>query len=423
MSERIGTTALALLGSLLVSGVAQAASAPIPMGDEDEWVISADVVYTGDGTAIEGGLVVVAGGKITAVGTSGGSPDFEVAAVTPGMVDLGVRIDTGAYSVEQTTEAALPYRVADTIDPFSFQWKREREHGVTTALATPFDMNVIGGLCTVLKTGGPLDVGARELRPDAALRACIGTQPSSGNSTPTAFAETSIFTRRPTTRMGVEWVFRKTYYDAINAERFELEVDAGQAEQNALVLQTLKAGLPVIARAQATQDVRTAIYLKEEFGIQRMILDDAVEAWKEPELVRRSGVGIVLPPYPVGGRVRDRFANDTYFFALEAAAELHELGVPIALSGHGSSDPESRLHRQAGYAMRGGLSFDAALAAVTIEPARMIGVDDRVGSIAVGKDADLVLWNGKPFEATSGIIGVLIDGRLVLDPRPAEDEE
>ena len=73
--------------------------------------------------------------------------------------------------------------------------------------------------------------------------------------------------------------------------------------------------------------------------------------------------------------------------------------------------------------MRGGLSFDAALAAVTIEPARMIGVDDRVGSIAIGKDADLVLWNGKPFEATSGIIGVLIDGRLVLDPRPAEDDE
>ena len=76
-----------------------------------------------------------------------------------------------------------------------------------------------------------------------------------------------------------------------------------------------------------------------------------------------------------------------------------------------------RLGRQAGFAMRGGLPFDAALAAVTINPARMMGVDDRVGSIEVGKDADLVLWNGTPFEPTSAIIGVLLDGVLVVDPR------
>jgi imidazolonepropionase-like amidohydrolase len=67
--------------------------------------------------------------------------------------------------------------------------------------------------------------------------------------------------------------------------------------------------------------------------------------------------------------------------------------------------------------MRGGLPFEAALAAVTITPARLIGVDDRVGSLEVGKDADLVLWSGEPFEASSAVIGVLVDGRLVLDPR------
>ena len=75
-----------------------------------------------------------------------------------------------------------------------------------------------------------------------------------------------------------------------------------------------------------------------------------------------------------------------------------------------------------GFAMRGGLPFEAALEAVTINPARMIGIDDRVGSIEVGKDADLLLWNGKPFEATSRVIGVLLDGELVLDPRPTTDD-
>lgn len=71
--------------------------------------------------------------------------------------------------------------------------------------------------------------------------------------------------------------------------------------------------------------------------------------------------------------------------------------------------------------MRGGLPFEAALAAVTLTPARMIGIEDRVGSIAVGKDADLVLWSGVPFELTSRVVGVLVDGRVVLDPRPAKD--
>ena len=75
---------------------------------------------------------------------------------------------------------------------------------------------------------------------------------------------------------------------------------------------------------------------------------------------------------------------------------------------------------QAGYAMRGGLSFEAALAAVTIQPARMIGVEDRVGSLEVGKDADLVLWNGPPFEPSSRVVGVLLEGELVVDPRAHE---
>ena len=93
------------------------------------------------------------------------------------------------------------------------------------------------------------------------------------------------------------------------------------------------------------------------------------------------------------------------------------LEVPLALSGHNATDLESRLCYQPGYAMRGGLSFDAALAAVTTTPARLVGVDARVGSIKAGKDADLVLWSGEPFQPTSKVIGVLVDGRLIVDPR------
>jgi imidazolonepropionase-like amidohydrolase len=105
---------------------------------------------------------------------------------------------------------------------------------------------------------------------------------------------------------------------------------------------------------------------------------------------------------------------------MDVAKVLHDKNIPFALSSHGAAAPEQRLAMQAGYAMRGGLAFQDALAAVTIVPARMLGVDDRVGSLDVGKDADLVLWSGEPFQPTSRVVGVLLDGVLVVDPRPAE---
>jgi imidazolonepropionase-like amidohydrolase len=178
-----------------------------------------------------------------------------------------------------------------------------------------------------------------------------------------------------------------------------------------------------MVQSWATQDVRTAIYLKEEIereglGNPVFILDAAAEAWREPELLVRSGVSVVLPPYPFDGRT-----SDGAFMTLESAALLHELGVPFALSAHGERGAAETLDRQAGYAMRGGLSHEAALAAVTINPAQMVGIADRVGTLEAGKDADLVLWSGTPFEATSAVIGVIVDGYLVLDPRANETRD
>lgn len=386
---------------------------------QERVVIKADRIFTAAGDVIEGGSITIVDGKIASVGVGGGSGEvIEVAAVTPGMVDLAAAIDMRHYGVEQSTEASIELEVSSGVDFFSYRWDRVLRDGVTTALAAPFDMNVFGGLCVALKTGGEPTLEAREIASNVALRASIGTQPSTGNYPPRGRPPIDFYARRPTTRMGVEWLFRSSYYDALNAERFDLEVDSEQARRNEILLKTITGELLLIVKAPATQDVRTAIYLKEEFGIRHMILDNAIEAWKEPELMRRSGVGVILPPFPRNGRVRDPFANDSYFQTLDCAAKLTELGVLVALSGHGSKNPEARLSSQAGFAMRGGMSFDDALAAVTINPARMIGVDDRVGSIEVGKDANLVLWNGTPFEPSSGIIAVILDGKLAFDLRP-----
>jgi hypothetical protein len=288
---------------------------------------------------------------------------------------------------------------------------------VTSVLASPPDDAVIGGLGVAMKTAGPDSFAARTIKADAVLRGAIGQQPSNRNH-PAQGRPNDFYSRRPTTRMGVEWVLRDRFYEAAYSRKDASRAFPGSAE----LLSVLDGRRPFAIEAWTTQDIRTAVFWKEEmeregFGRPRVFIDAAAEAWKEPQLLVRSGIGVVLPPFPLQGRT-----GDGAFMAWDTAKILNDMGVPIALSSHNSALPEARLARQAGYAMRGGLPFDAALRAVTIAPARMIGIEDRVGSLEVGKDADLVLWNGTPFEATSRVIGVLVDGRLILDPRLARTE-
>ena len=379
--------------------------------EQRTWTISADFVYTASGDAIEGGIVSVSDGKIRSV-SNGGGGELKVAAVTPGMIDLSIHIDRGFYSVEQSREVTPEMRVAQTLDLFDEQWKTQARSGVTTAMVNTPDRNVIGGLSVVLKTAGEKSVAARTLKADAVLFGAMGSAPSQQNH-PAFGRPEDFYSRRPTTRMGVEWEWRKALYDAAAARADVAKSAAGSSElQN-----VLEGKLPLMIEAWTTQDIRTAVFLKEEMereglGRPSLIVDSAAEAWKEPQLLVRSKASVVLPPFPPQGRT-----NDNAFFAWDTAKLLDSLGISITLSAHGASGFSERLDRQAGFAMRGGLAFDAALRAVTINPARMVGVDKRVGSLESGKDADLVLWNGKPFEATSRVVGVLIDGRLILDPR------
>lgn len=405
------TAALALcLGGL--TQATEVESTPTPT-QKKSIVLRADHVFTAAGDPIKGGFVLVEGDKIAGVGPGAGSGDeeIEVFAVTPGLIDLSPDIDTGNFSVEQSTEAPIDLSVTDALDLFSYRWKRELKGGVTTVLASPKDRAVLGGTAAVIKTGGPPLLEARLLNKYGALRAAMGSEPSSGNRAARGGAPRNFYTRRPTTRMGVEWVFRKTFYDALANKRNDVKLTGAAKKGQEVIARVMKGELAIVCEAYPTHDIRTALFLKEEFGIPRMILDGAAEAWREPELLKRTGAAVILPPY-VAGRT-----TENAFYALETAKLLEELGIEFALSGNGNSSPLDRLMHQPGWAMRGGCSFDAALEAVTITPAKMVGVADRVGSIEVGKDADLVLWSGVPFEATSHVIGVVLNGELVVDPR------
>jgi imidazolonepropionase-like amidohydrolase len=382
-----------------------------PAAPAAELTVFADVVYTGTGERLENAAVVIVDGKITAItpGASAKDGDTRVAAITPGMIDLSARLNSGEASVEESLEVTPDFRVANTLDPFRPDWQRHLNSGVTTVMVSPYDNNCIGGMSVVLKTGGAPSIEARTVKADAALRGALGSQPSSKNH-PAYGRPTDFYSRRPTTRMGVEWEWRKAMYDALYAE--------GELSAATKVLRrALDGDLPVVAQAWATQDIRTIAYLKEEMAGEgkpkmQVIVDAGAEAWREPELLVRTGTAVILPPYSFSGRTADGA-----FYALESAKLLTDKGITVALSSQQAGGPGTVLGAQAGYAQRGGMTFDEALAAVTINPARMVGVADRVGSIEVGKDADLALWNGTPFELTSSVVGVVLNGDLVVAPR------
>lgn len=415
-----------VFAALAATSVASAGSDASKKDEPQNWVVFAERVYTGTGHDWQDGAVLVAGRKIGGVVPSGAEADpglgLHCYAVTAGLIDLSMRAESNFSSVEQSSETTPELRVADALDPFSPRWERVLSTGVTTALVNPLDQNVIGGLGVVVKTAGPESIEGRTLKKDAVLRGAMGAQPSQSNH-PAFGRPTDFFSRRPTTRMAVEWIWRKTFLEDVAAGLGDKQRSA--RGQDVLVA-ALEGTLPLSIQAWTTQDIRTAVFLKEEIERDavlksratvkpRLIIDAAAEAWKEPQLLARSNSAVVLPPFPAAGRTRENA-----FMAWDVASELKKQGVTFALSAHGSDDYDSSLGMQAGYAMRGGLSFADALAAVTTVPAKLVGIDDRVGTLAVGKDADLCLWNGEPFQPTSRVIGVIVDGVLRIDPRPAK---
>lgn len=378
----------------------------------DQVTVHAETLYTSAGDPVANAVIVIEDGKIVAISPGVEAPRDAVKAtvVTAGLIDASARIHTGRTSTEQSSEVTPSIETRHGIDPFDVRWKPLARTGVTTAFVAPENENCIGGLGIALKTAGPVDLTKRALEGDTLMCGTIGSSPSRGNSA--AFGPPQTFySRRPTTRMGVEWEWRQAFFDAAQAE-------SGDVDSDTKVLQDVLAGKAACyIQAYATQDIRTAVYLKEEmqregFGTMRLVIDCAAEAWREPGMLTRTKTAVVLPPFPSQGRTRDRA-----LMPLDTPKKMLESGIPMALSAHGSGDPASSLYAQAAMAMRGGLSRAQALRAVTITPAEILGIQDRVGTVEVGKDADLVLWNGEPFEITSKPVGVVIDGSLIVDPR------
>lgn len=351
------------------------------------------------GSAIENGTILIENRKIKAIGKDIPIPanttviDGTGKTVMPGLVDANAHYGMRENGNEQASEITPQIRALQLLNPRSADFKHALQAGVTTVCVTPGSLNVVGGLCGVVKsTGGELD--RMLVRDSVGVRAALGSDTFNGNN---AFLNatgdvSTLYLRRPNTRMGAVWEMRHALdqpkkYPALAAVR------AGS--------------LPFRVQARVENDIRAALTITQEFKVPRVVIDDCTEGFRVVDLLAERHVSVVLGPFtdPQG------FGPERAENSLSTAALLSAKGIPVAF---GSNDgDETMLLPWAAMAVRNGMAPEAALKAVTLTAAEIAGVGDRVGSLAPGKDADILILSGDPLELTTHIDSVLVNGQVV----------
>jgi imidazolonepropionase-like amidohydrolase len=264
----------------------------------------------------------------------------------------------------------------------------------------------------------------RVIKDAAAAKAAMGSDPYSRglrNRLPNRHLpnpeQVTFNTRRPTTRMGVTWVFRKAFYDAQRFANGGTPSGADTPDEPALhALNRIRSGeIPLRIQARTHHDILAAIRLAGEFDLP-FVLEEATEAYRCLDELKTHKVPVVFGPIYVtapGYRARTFETERSRLHTLKA---LLDAGIETALTAQELRE-EDGLARQVMYAMRNGLTLEQVMPTVTSAPAKLLGLEDRLGTVSPGKQADLVLWNGKPFAATSSPAVVLIRGEVVVDRR------
>jgi imidazolonepropionase-like amidohydrolase len=336
-------------------------------------------VVDGKIDALAPGLGVPAGARVVDLG--------DAAVLMPGLVDAASTLGTAN---EQTTEVTPDFRVLAEIDVEGTGFAEALRQGVTTVYVPPGTRNVVGGRGAVLRTAGE----KRVLRRSAEISVSFGRDAAIGNRADLRRRPpVSIFYRRPGSRMGVNAAMRAFFATS-----------------------TAKAG-PLRALVRTQRDLRTALRIAAEHGV-RLILEDATAAATVASEIAAAGFPVVLGAPP--GLTASTSAAEGAEQHLAVAAALERAGATIAF-GTRTAGGRVTLRESALLAHRYGLSREAALRAITLEAATASGVADRVGSLAPGKDADLVAFSGDPLDPTSRVLLVVVEGRIVFDGRATGD--
>jgi imidazolonepropionase-like amidohydrolase len=392
---------------------------PAFTGTQARYAVYAGRIHTvGQGDILDG-TILVEDGRIKAVGARDkvdvplDMPIVSAVEVTPGLVDADTAVGlSGAFNLpadqdqdEKTDPNQADLRVLDGFNPNEPLLEVLRQNGITTIHAVPGRDNVIAGQTGVFHTYG-FTAEAMTLRFPAGLLVNLGEVPKQ-----------TYPGKQPTTRMGTAALVRTAFTQAKNrAQKKAAGKDDGKPQPNDAKLDALSLALdgkvPVIFAAHRADDLDTALRLAHEFGLTAR-LDLATEGYLMADAIADAKVPVVVHPT----MQRAASSMETLNGQLCNAAVLAARKIPLAIgTGFEGYVPKTRIVRyEAAMAMVNGLGRDKALSAVTLDAARILDVDDKIGSIEPGKLADLVLYDGDPFEHATHVTYTIQEGRVVWD--------
>jgi imidazolonepropionase-like amidohydrolase len=366
------------------------------------------------------GDILIENGKIIEIGNNIVVPlDAEVIdaqgnLVLPGFIDahthLGLWEDgmgfEGADGNEETDPITPHLNPIDGINPMDRSFEEARNGGITAVCSTPGSANVMGGQCIAIKTFGRR-IDKMVIKNPVASKIAFGENPKS------CYGQED---KAPQTRMAIAAMMRETlkeaeeYLDALllHEEDDENEKPDYDMKMESL-LPVLRRDIPFKVHAHRADDIFTAIRIAKEFDI-KLTLDHCTEGHLIADELAEEGYPVVVGP-SLSERSKIELRNLTF----DTPGILSNEGLQVSLMTDHPVIPVQYLPMCAGIAVKHGMKKEKALEAITINPAKTLGIEKRVGSLEVGKDADIVIWDNDPFELQSNVLMTIIDGKIVYE--------
>ncbi len=382
------------------------------------FIINANI-HTMTGSQIPNGWIRTEGSKISAVGAMPAPPtdgeqivDVRGAGVYPGFVDahthLGMLEDSLTFEgddINEETDPVTPQlRAIDAVNPIDRCFSEALAAGVTTVVTGPGSANAICGQLAAIKTCGSC-IDKMIVKAPVAIKMALGENPKSvyhgKNLAPSTRMSTAALIR--------EELFKAEHYLAdLERSKTDEDFDAPEFDMKAeALIPALKGEIEVHFHAHRADDIYTAIRISKEFHLNYVIVH-GTEAHLIADGLKNEGTRILAGPF-----LCDRSKPELKNLTPANPGILAEAGIPVAIITDHPVIPLQYLATCAGLAVREGMDPEEALKAITINPAKICGIDDQVGSIEVGKDADLVVFDANPLEMTAKPKLVIANGEIV----------
>ena len=370
--------------------------------------VKGETVWTMAGEPITNGVVLINNGKIEAVGpasTVNIPVSYRVLSakvVTPGLIDAHSVIGLNGYLNQPHDQGALDasgpiqpeLRAIDAYDAEEKLIEWVRGFGVTTIHTGHQPSALVSGQTMIAKTTGK-NVDEATVVPVAMIAVTLGQSAMAGAG------------KSPGTRAKQVAMLRAELIKALENSK---KTDAPKDLKSEIMVRVIKREIPLLITAQKSQDIMSALRIAKEFNI-RIVLDGMSDAHMLLNEIKASGFPVIIHP------TMARPGGDAENMSMTTASKLKAAGIPVALqSGYEGYVPKTRVILfEAAFTAANGLSKGDALALITINAAKILGLDKRIGSLSVGKDGDIAMYDGDPFEYTTHCTGTIIDGKIVSE--------